>query len=178
MVVRNLQDKLRYLNGTLQKYVDFVNTNTKMNSMFDSCKNFNGELSGWDVSNVTNMAYMFLDCDIFEGNSLGKWDVSNVKNMLGMFDGCENLVGNGLGNWNVSNVTNMENMFNVCENLDTDLSKWDVSNVRNISSMFYNCRKLRCNLSHWDLSKINPNNKKKVFYGCDNQPQRFRAKTK
>ena len=95
-----------------------------------------------------------------------------------MFHNCKNFEGTGLENWNTSNVTNMEDMFMSCENLDTDLSKWDVSNVKNISMMFYGCRKFRCNLSNWDLSKINPNNKKKVFYGCDNQPQRFRAKTK
>lgn len=153
---------------------------TKTYAMFDGCYRFNGTgLDSWDVSNVTNMSSMFYDCKNFEGVGLGKWDVSNVKNMMSMFHNCKNFEGVGLENWNTSNVTNMEDMFMSCENLEcTGLDKWDVSNVKNISMMFYGCRKFRCNLSNWDLSKINPNNKKKVFYGCDNQPQRFRAKTK
>ena len=71
-------------------------------------------------------------------------------------------------------------MFENCENINVDLSKWGTlaTNVRDILLMFYNCKKFRCNLSHWDLSKIHRDSKKKVFYGCDNQPQRFRPKIK
>ena len=41
--------------------------------------NFNGDMSNWDVSNVTDMSHMFAHSD-FNGN-ISDWDVSNVKDM-------------------------------------------------------------------------------------------------
>jgi surface protein len=48
-------------------------------------KEFNGDISKWDVSNVDNMAAMF-QYSAFNGN-ISKWNVSNVRNMEEMFDG-------------------------------------------------------------------------------------------
>ena len=49
---------------------------------------FNGDLSKWDVSNVTNMDSMFHDAESFNGD-LSKWNVSNVTNMNDMFRDAE-----------------------------------------------------------------------------------------
>ena len=46
--------------------------------MFFNCKNFNCDLSSWDVSKVENMSNMFTDCKMFEGNGLENWKVNNV----------------------------------------------------------------------------------------------------
>ena len=43
-----------------------------------------GEISNWDVSNVTDMAWMFDDAHIFN-QPLNKWNVSKVKDMEDMF---------------------------------------------------------------------------------------------
>ena len=40
---------------------------------------FNQDISGWDVSNVTNMDGMFLGNQYFN-QDLSSWDVSNVTN--------------------------------------------------------------------------------------------------
>jgi surface protein len=45
-----------------------------------------GDLSEWDVSNVTNMNDMFAFAWSFNGD-LSKWDVSNVTKQSGMFSG-------------------------------------------------------------------------------------------
>ena len=37
-----------------------------MESMFYRCKNFNQDISKLDVSNVTNIRYMFANCQIEE----------------------------------------------------------------------------------------------------------------
>ena len=37
-----------------------------MNSMFYGCEAFNQDISRWDVSNVTNMKYIFNYCPIEE----------------------------------------------------------------------------------------------------------------
>ena len=43
-----------------------------------------GDISGWDVSNVTDMKEMFRSAHKFNGD-LSKWNVSNVTDMGGMF---------------------------------------------------------------------------------------------
>ena len=58
--------------------------------MFDGCKNFNSDLSNWNVSGVEDMGFMFDDCENFNCD-LSKWDVSKVTNMEDMFDGCNSL---------------------------------------------------------------------------------------
>ena len=47
-----------------------------MNSIFKGSK-LNPDISSWDVSNVTNMAYMFSSASSFN-QDLSNWDVSNV----------------------------------------------------------------------------------------------------
>ena len=45
-----------------------------------------GDISNWDVSNVTNMREMFLHATSFN-QPLNNWDVSNVTDMRRMFNG-------------------------------------------------------------------------------------------
>ena len=80
---------------------------TDMSRLFDNSK-FNGDISRWDVSNVTNMAYMFSWCKYFNGD-ISNWDVSNVTNMEGMFETCA--FNGDISRWDVSNVTNMYWLF-------------------------------------------------------------------
>jgi len=44
-----------------------------------------GAISTWDVSQVTDMSYLFKDKTYFN-DDISNWDVSNVTNMSGMFD--------------------------------------------------------------------------------------------
>ena len=92
--------------------------------------NFNGDISRWDVSNVTDIHSMFSGCENFNGDISG-WNVSNVTNMCGIFSGCKNFNGN-IANWDVSKVTDMRGMFNHCEKFNQDISKWNVSKVTNM----------------------------------------------
>ena len=70
---------------------------------------FNGDISGWDVSRVQNMAVMFSSSQ-FNGDLSG-WDVSNVQNMAVMFSSSQ--FNGDLSGWDVSNVQkdDMYNMF-------------------------------------------------------------------
>ena len=85
---------------------------------YNGLKIKNIKIDKWDVSNVTDMSYMFYYCENFNGN-LSDWDVSNVTNMSWMFYNCRKFNGKGLGleNWNVSNVTDMDYMFDSCWSL-------------------------------------------------------------
>jgi len=53
--------------------------------MFSSSE-FNGDISGWNISCVTNMEYMFSSSE-FNGDISG-WNISCVTNMRAMFDEC------------------------------------------------------------------------------------------
>ena len=59
---------------------------TDMSSLFE-VTNFNGNISNWDVSNVTNMNYMFYKCTNFN-TDISDWDVSNVKFLYNIFLYC------------------------------------------------------------------------------------------
>ena len=84
--------------------------------MFYNCKNFNADLSQWNVSNVTDMKSTFDGCSRFIGEGLEYWDVSKVKDMHRMFADCDDFDCD-LSNWNVSNTTNTRYMFAGCDNL-------------------------------------------------------------
>ena len=59
---------------------------TDMSNLFEGT-DFNGNISQWDVSNVTDMTYMFYWCKKFN-KDISNWDVSNVKGKLFIFDNC------------------------------------------------------------------------------------------
>jgi len=64
---------------------------------------FNQSIGDWDVSNVTNMSFMFQDAYAFN-QPIGDWDVSNVTAMNLMFDGAASF-NQDLSSWSVANVT-------------------------------------------------------------------------
>ena len=115
---------------------------TDMTNVFDGyrnkiIKNFNGDISLWDVSNVKNMSYMFYNCENFNCD-LSLWDVSNVTNMDHMFYNCKKFNCN-ISRWDVSNVNNMTSMFRYCKNFKQDLNHWNVSNVKYMLRTFNDC---------------------------------------
>ena len=87
---------------------------TNMNSMFRGYifpvtdNPFNQPIGNWDVSNVTDMSYMFSLCQPFN-QDLSTWDVSSVTIMDGMFLNCGSF-NQDLGNWDIVNVTSMSSM--------------------------------------------------------------------
>ena len=61
-----------------------------MYQMFRDATDFNGDISSWDVSNVTNMSQMFSGATSFNGD-ISSWDVSSVNSMFQMFEGTSSL---------------------------------------------------------------------------------------
>lgn len=113
-----------------------VSNVTNMHSMFNGCKKFNCDLSKWKVDNVTDMRGLFCDCQEFEGKGLDTWNVSNVTDMEATFCSCYKIVGKELETWDTKSVIDMTDMFYACKNLDCNLSKWNVKNVKDASDMF------------------------------------------
>jgi len=76
----------------------------------DDADSFNQDISGWNVSAVTDMSFMFYDADSFNQ------DISA---------------------WNVSAVTDMSFMFCYATSFNQDISAWNVSAVTDMMQMFY-----------------------------------------
>lgn len=109
-------------------------------------------ISSWDVSNVTNMSRMFMNCQLGVTNELNLWDVSKVTNMAEMFQG-SNFNGH-IYSWDTSSVTNMANMFKSAGSFNQPISNWDTSSVTNMAEMFYYATNFNHDLSRWDVSNV------------------------
>jgi len=100
-----------------------------MSGMFYDCIKFTGEgLNNWKPIKNSDMHSMFLHCKNFDCDLSG-WDVSNVNDMGEMFKDCTKFMGRGLDEWKPIKCENMHSMFNYCKKFNCDLSGWDVSNV-------------------------------------------------
>ena len=86
-----------------------INTSaiTNMYELFSKFRTFDGDISRWDVSHVTNMARMFAESH-FDGD-IGAWDVSRVEDMTEMF--YFSRFRGDISGWDVHNVTSYHPMF-------------------------------------------------------------------
>lgn len=130
--------------------------------MFRDADNFNEDISRWDVSAVTNMSSMFRGATSFN-RDISSWDVSNVTEMALMFQGAASF-NSDISRWNVGSVTRMYNMFFGAVSFNSDLSDWDVSNVINMKNMFAGADSFNSDISQWDVSKVT--NMSSMFRGA------------
>ena len=137
---------LMSFNGDISEW-DVRNV-TNMNHMFWGAKNFNVDISEWDVSSVRNMGNMFCDAENFNQDISG-WDVSRVWNMVGMFQHAESF-NQDISGWDVSSVTNMEDMFKYAESFDQDLSEWKVDKAAYSFDTFKKCPILGSHKPHFN----------------------------
>ena len=105
-----------------------------------------------DLSSVTDMSYMFLSTTGFSSGDLSGWNVSGVTDMRNMF-AFSGYTGD-LSGWDVSSVTYMQNMFSRASSFDSDLSDWDVSAVTDMNSMFFRASFFDSDLSGWNVSSV------------------------
>lgn len=150
-LVQHIQEKLRISSNTTQnEHTLFPETKEELMEMIDSEIEKNGNecsLNHIDVSKITDMVKLFYRSK-FNGD-ISKWDVSNVTNMEAMFMVSAFTGENGdISNWDVSNVKDMWGMFNR-SNFSGDISNWDVSGLTIISSNIFADCPLQNNPPKW-----------------------------
>ena len=157
-----------------------------MAGMFLNCTHFDGNLSAWNVQNVTTMASMFLGCTAFTGGDanatriFGILEDNKVRDMNRMFEGCIHFNGN-LSNWNVKNVVTMQRMFFGCTAFtgvdeqggpgifgitETNINFGFVRFDHLMNNMFEGCTHFNGDISDWNVQTVK--NMSGIFTGCVN----------
>ncbi|MBN1216211.1 MAG: DUF285 domain-containing protein, partial [Candidatus Lokiarchaeota archaeon] len=148
-----------YFWGCSNLYITAIDTpdltgTTTLHQAFRDCSNLgnSGDMNDWDVSNVTDMSYMFAGADQFNLD-IGNWYVSSVTDMSGMFAGAHQF-NQDIGDWDVSNVTDMSGMFAGAHQFNQDIGDWDVSSVTDMSYMFSGAYSFNQSIGVWDVSSV------------------------
>ncbi|WP_298311463.1 BspA family leucine-rich repeat surface protein [uncultured Aquimarina sp.] len=151
-----------------------------MGDMFSGCiyfEDLKDNIGSWDMSTITNIAYMFTECadfneDIsgwtfnnleytfvaFEGNQkfnqdISNWDMSKVKDMSYMFEDAVSF-NQPIGKWTLGSVESMEGLFHGATTFNQELSNWDFSQVQDVGDLFYEATAFNQDLSNWDISSV------------------------
>ena len=127
--------------------LEYLNTSevTDMSFMFSECNTVTSlDLSGFNTSSVTDMRSMFQWCNALTSLDLSGFNTSHVTDMSWMFNHCIQLTSLDLGDFNTSRVTDMSGMFATCYALETIYvgDEWSMAAVINSDDMFYNSRNL------------------------------------
>jgi len=159
----------------------FNNNASNFSEMFRRAGNFNGDISNWDTSKVTNMSLMLaMDNQGTQhqfNQNIGSWDVGEVTNMSNMFN--NSIFNQDISNWDTSKVTNMGSMFSGNGSFNQDINTkdypagnrlaWDVSACTDFSGMFGGCTSFSSNVDKWKIyTGSNTVSMANMFNSCGN----------
>lgn len=150
-------------------HLEYLNTSqvTNMQYMFSNCESLEAlDLSTFNTENVTNMSNMFYYCKSLKSLNLSSFNTSKVNYMGSMFHDCESLTALNLSSFNTENISDYEYMFHCCKSLTAlDLSSFNSKEILNTSCMFTSCIALKTiDISSFDTSKTT--NMSFMFSGC------------
>lgn len=119
------------------------------------------DFNGIDTSSLTDMSYMFNNCQDVESIILKNINTSNVTDMSYMFyyvsaysDKLKTL---DISSFNTSKVTNMSSMFYNFRFNTLDLSNFNTSNVTNMDEMFRDASIANLDISNFNFTKASTN---------------------
>ena len=139
-----------YFNGNITSWN--VSSVTNMENMFGNLTVFNKDISTWDVSSVRRMGHMFQNTWYFNID-LSSWDVSQVYDMQEMFSSAK-AFNQSLNSWDTQNVKNMERMFSGAISFNQPLNSWNTQSVTEMSQMFDYAVSFNQDISDWNIQKV------------------------
>lgn len=129
------------------------------------------DLTRWDMSNATNVQYMFSQCGVKHLNVSGWSFTSNSISSLNYF--CPNASINtvNMSNSNTSQITDFSYCFyNSSGIISIDMTGCDTSKATNMNTMFGGCTKLTTITGELDASKLTnglcAGSMSNPFYNC------------
>jgi len=121
-------------------------------SAFNGASQFNSDISGWDMSQVTNTVSMFEGAASFN-QPIGSWNVGNVDDMGAMFSGATSF-NQPIGGWDTSSATNFDSMFAGATSFNRPIGTWNTSNVTTMRYMFNGASSFNQDISGWNVSNV------------------------
>ena len=108
-------------------------------------------LNDIDTSNIKDMSGMFCGLD-FDGD-ISQWDVSGVTNMSSMFTNSKFTgLHSSFINWDTKKLENIDAMFLNSPFENKDIEKWSMDNITKCSATFL-CCPFKGDLSGWKFKK-------------------------
>jgi surface protein len=134
---------MKFNNDTIRTAVqEWLENPTKAEKKYE-------HILSWDVSDVTNMDYLFYVKDSTRWRNLEQEKIASKKMLRRIWS-----FNDDISMWNVSNVTSMKGIFKEAQSFTQDISNWDVSNVIDMSEIFYNAKSFNKDIGGWDTSKL------------------------
>lgn len=100
---------------------------------------------------VTSLANSFVGNSSLNSGNISSWDVSNITSFLSLFFGATKF-NQSLSSWKTGKVTNMASAFQSCPALNQSFDGWDTSACTTFSSMFNGCSALNQDFSMWNFT--------------------------
>ena len=147
-----------------------------MAGMFRQASSFNGDLSEWDVSSVTNMVDMFLRASSFKQKLCWAAWVQSKANQIDMFAGSPGSISKKICTPPIidrelvvetdlnalKSGVQLKIAVDVCLKVSPKgdcstaprglIGEWDVSRVSDMGYMFFRATQFQGDISHWDVS--------------------------
>ena len=102
-----------------------------------------GNITDWDMSQVTNLNYIFADegtngllgANAHFNGDVSYWNTSAVTTMIGTFSGASSF-NIDLSRWETGAVTHVHGMFKGTKSFNGDISTWKTGSIVNMKSLF------------------------------------------
>ena len=129
---------------------------TSMEAAFKGCENLSkmSASDSPDLSSVTSMANTFVDVPL-EVN-LNNWDVSNVSNFAYMAYASYQKVGfnSQIDQWDISGTVSLNYMFYDNKNFNQPIGNWDTSNITTMVGALRGVASFDYSLAGWNIENI------------------------
>ena len=161
-------DALSEWQTTSLESTEYMFTESGITNLGSATEGAETGMAKWDVSHVTNMAYMFYGAKKLANiDALSNWTTSSLTNASYMFDEATALTSNAaMANWDMSHVTTMAHMFCSASSLSdiSGVTGWTLTNLEDASYMFRYTKITNLNaLANWKTPKLK--NMNYIFQG-------------